>query len=163
MGHDSLRTYRNDSSVYKAVDQICEEIARKQANNADETNVKCVVSASHDHNADDIANDEPEIRLVNGIDFSMTEGVAFSSEDAFLNKMDLANCKQPLQLSELQYCNVLMKTQCGVKTVRCLKDSEAQISLIQRDLIKDVDAQVLGTVTIKGVICLLYTSPSPRD
>jgi len=28
-----------DSSVYKAVDQICEEIARKQANNADETNV----------------------------------------------------------------------------------------------------------------------------
>ena len=30
--------------------------------------------------------------------------------------------------------------------------SGAQISLIQRDLIKDVDAQVLGTVTIKGVI-----------
>ena len=45
-----------------------------------------------------------------------------------------------------------MKTECGVKTVRCLKDSGAQISLIQRDLIKDVDAQVLGTVTIKGVI-----------
>ena len=60
--------------------------------------------------------------------------------------------RQPLQLSELQYCNVLMKTECGVKTVRCLKDSEAQISLIQRDLIKDADAQVLGTVTIKGVI-----------
>ena len=39
-----------------------------------------------------------------------------------------------------------------MKTVRCLKDSGAQISLIQRDLIKDVDAQVLGTVTIKGVI-----------
>ena len=33
-----------------------------------------------------------------------------------------------------------------------MKDSEAQISLIQRDLIKHVDDQVLGTVTIKGVI-----------
>jgi len=39
-----------------------------------------------------------------------------------------------------------------VKSVRCLKDSGAQISLIQKDLIKDVDAQVLGTVTIKVVI-----------
>jgi len=48
----------------------------------------------------------------------MKEGVAFSSQDAFLDKMDLANCKQPLQLSELQYCSVLMKTQCGVKFVR---------------------------------------------
>jgi len=82
----------------------------------------------------------------------MKGGVAFSSEDAFLDKMDLANCKQPLQLLELQYCNVLMKTECGVKTVRCLKDSGAQISLIQRDPIKDVNAQVLGTVTIKDVI-----------
>ena len=33
-----------------------------------------------------------------------------------------------------------------------MKDSGAQISLIQKDLIKDVDAQVLGTVTITGVI-----------
>ena len=82
----------------------------------------------------------------------MKGGVAFSSEDAFVDKMDLANGKQPLQLSELQYCNVLMKTECGAKTVRCLKDSGAQISLIQKDLIKDVDARVLGTVTIKGVI-----------
>jgi len=56
--------------------------------------------------------------------------VALSSQDAFFDKMDLANCKQPLQLSELQYCNVLMKTECGVKSVRCLKDSGAQISLI---------------------------------
>jgi len=46
-----------------------------------------------------------------------------------------------------------MKTECGgVKSIRCLKDSGAQISLIQRDLLKDVDAQVLGTVTINGVI-----------
>jgi len=67
--------------------------------------------------------------------------------------LDLANCKQPLQLSELQYCNVLMKTECGgVKSVQCLKDSGTQISLILKALIKDVDAQVLGTVTIKGVI-----------
>jgi len=71
----------------------------------------------------------------------MKAGVAFSSQDAFLDKMDLANCKQLLQLSKLQYCNVLMKTKCGgVKFVRCLKDSGAQISLIQKDLFKDVDA-----------------------
>jgi len=58
-----------DSSIYEVADQICEEIARKQANNADETNVKCVVSALHDLNAGHIATDEPEIRLVNRIDF----------------------------------------------------------------------------------------------
>ena len=69
------------------------------------------------------------------------------------NSAPLESCKQPLQLSELQYCNVLMKTTCGdVKSVRCLKDSGAQISRIQKDLIKDVDPHVLGTVTIKGVI-----------
>jgi len=79
----------------------------------------------------------------------MKGGLAFSSEDAFVDKMDLANGKQPLQLSDLQYCNVLMKTECGVKTVRCLKDSGAQISLVQIDLIKDVNAQILGSVTIK--------------
>jgi len=100
-----------DSSIYEADDQICEEIARKQANNSDETNVKCVVSASHDHNASRITTDEPEIRLVNRIDFSMKGSVAFSSQDAFLDTMDLANCKQPLQLSELQYCNVLIKAE----------------------------------------------------
>ena len=33
-----------DSSVYRVADQICEEIARKQANNADKTDGKCVVS-----------------------------------------------------------------------------------------------------------------------
>jgi len=33
-----------------------------------------------------------------------------------------------------------------------LKDRGAQVSLIQKDLIKDADAQVLGAVTIKGVI-----------
>jgi len=141
-----------DNSVYEAADRICEEIARKQAICSDETVLKCVDGAMRDSNAGDMATDEPEIRLVNKIDFSMKGGVAFSSQDAFLDKMDLANCKQPLQLSELQYCNVLMKTECGVKTVRCLKDSGAQISLIQKDLIKDVDAQVLGTVAIKGVI-----------
>ena len=76
--------------------------------------------------------------------------MAFSSQDAFLDKMDLANCKQLLQLSKLQNCNVLMKTECGgVKFVRCLKDSGAQISLIRKDLFKDVDAQVLVTVAIK--------------
>ena len=39
-----------DSSIYEAVDQICEEIARKQANNADETSVKGVVGALDDSN-----------------------------------------------------------------------------------------------------------------
>jgi len=78
---------------------------------------------------------------VNQIDFSIKGGVAFTSEDAFVDQMDLANGKQLLQLYELQYCNVLMKTECGVNTVRCLKDSGAQISLIQKDLIKNVDAQ----------------------
>jgi len=68
--------------------------------------------------------------LVNQIDFSIKGGVAHrSSQHAFLDKMDLADCKQPLQLSELLYCNVLMKTECGAKTVLCLKDSGAQISL----------------------------------
>ena len=119
-----------DSSVYEAADRICEEIYRKQAICSDETLLKGVVSASHDHSAGHIATDEKEIRLVNRIDISIKAG-------AFLDKMDLANSKQPLELSELQYCNVFMKTECGVKTVRFLKDSGAQISLIQRDLIKD--------------------------
>ena len=94
-----------DSSVYEAADQICEEIARKQANNADETMVKCVVSASHDHNAGRITTGEPEIRLVNRIDFWMKGGVAFSSQDAFVDKVDLANCKQPFSC---QNCNIAM-------------------------------------------------------
>jgi len=115
-----------DSSVYRVADQICEEIARKQAKNADQTDVKCVVSALYDSNTGDVAKDETGTRLVNRVDFSLKGGVAFSSQDAFVDKMDLANCKQPLQLSELQYCNVLMKTECGgVKSVRCLKDSGA--------------------------------------
>ena len=46
------------------------KISRKQAICADETLLKGVVSASHDHNAGQIATDEPEIRLVNRIDFS---------------------------------------------------------------------------------------------
>jgi len=49
------------SSVYRVADQVCEEIARKQANNADETNVKCVVSALDDSNAGDVATDETGI------------------------------------------------------------------------------------------------------
>ena len=57
------------SSVYEATDRICEEIARKQANCSDETLLKGVVNASHDHSADHIATDEPEIRLVNQITF----------------------------------------------------------------------------------------------
>jgi len=123
-----------DSSIYEAADQICEETACKHANNADETDVKCVVSASHDANTGDVATDETRTRLVNRVDFSMKGGAALLSQYPFVDKMDLANCKQPLQLSELQYCNVLMKTVCGVKSVRCLKDSGAQISLIQKVL-----------------------------
>ena len=39
-----------------------------------------------------------------------------------------------------------------VKSIHCLEDSGAEISIIQKDLIKDVDAPVLGTATIRGVI-----------
>jgi len=42
----------------------------------------------------------------------MKGGVALFSQNAFLDKMDVANGKQHLQLSELQYCNVLMKSEC---------------------------------------------------
>ena len=52
----------SDSSVYRVADQICEEISRKQANNAYETSVKGVVGALDDSNAGNIATGEPEIR-----------------------------------------------------------------------------------------------------
>ena len=45
------------SSVYEAADRICEEISRKQAICSDETLLKGVVSASHDHNANHVATD----------------------------------------------------------------------------------------------------------
>ena len=67
-----------NSSVYEATDRICEEIARKHAICSDESLLKGVVYASHHHNADHIATDEPEIRLVNQIDFSIKGGVAFT-------------------------------------------------------------------------------------
>jgi len=92
-------------SVYRVADQICEEIARKEANNAYETGVKGVVGALDDSNAGHIATYQPKIRLVNRIDFSMKGGVAFSSQDAFPDKMDLANCKQ---LYSCQNCNISM-------------------------------------------------------
>ena len=91
-----------DSSVYEATDR---EISRKQAICSNETLLKGVVSASHDHIAGHIATDEPEIRLVNRIDFSIKGGVAFSSQDAFVDKVDLANCKQPFSC---QNCNIAM-------------------------------------------------------
>ena len=93
-----------DNSVYETADRICEQIARKQDICSEETVLKCVDGAMRDSNAGDI-------KLVNQIDFSIKRGVAFTSQDAFVDKMDLADCKQPLQLSELQYCNVLMKTE----------------------------------------------------
>jgi len=91
----------HDSSIFEAADQICEEIACKHANNADETDVKCVVSALHNSNTGDVTTGERKTRLVNRVDFSMKGGVALSNQDAFVDKMDLANCKQPLQLTEL--------------------------------------------------------------
>jgi len=36
------------------------------------------------------------------------------------------------------------------KPIHCLQDSGAEISIIQKGLIKDKDVPVLGTVTIKG-------------
>ena len=53
-----------DSSIYEAADQICEEIACKHANNADETDVKCVVSALHDANSGVVATGERGTRFM---------------------------------------------------------------------------------------------------
>ena len=83
-----------ESSIYEAADRICEEIARKQAICSDETILKGVVCASHDHNAGHVATDKTRTGLVNKVDFSMKGGVALSSQDdAFVDKMDMANSK----------------------------------------------------------------------
>ena len=58
----------SDSSVYEAADRICEEISRTQANNADETDLNCVVSALHDSNANHVATGETETMLVNRVE-----------------------------------------------------------------------------------------------
>jgi len=122
-----------DNNVYEAADRICEEIARKQAICSDETVLKCVDGAMRDSNAGHIATDETKARLVNKVDFSIKRGVALSSQDdAFVHRMDLANCKQPLQLSELQYCNVLMKTECGVKTAMFKRQWSSDIAYSER-------------------------------
>jgi len=94
-----------DSSIYEAADQICEEIARKRANNADGTDVTCVVSVSHDHNAGHIATDEPEIRLVNRIDFSMKWAWLFRVRTHFLTRWiwQIVN-----NLCSCQNCNIAM-------------------------------------------------------
>ena len=60
-----------DNSVYEATDRICEEISRKQASNAGGTEVKCEVSTSYGHDVGHGTTNEPEIRLVNQIDFSI--------------------------------------------------------------------------------------------
>jgi len=70
-----------DNSVYEAADRICEEIARRQANNADDTVLKCVITATHGSNTGDVATGETVTRLVNRVDFSITKGrVSFESE-----------------------------------------------------------------------------------
>jgi len=91
-----------DSSVYRVADQVCEEIARKHGNNADETNVKSVVSALHDHNAGHIATDEPETRLVNKVDFLMK---GFRVRTHFLTRWiwQIVN-----YLCSCQNCNIAM-------------------------------------------------------
>ena len=93
------------SSVYEAADRICEEIFRKQAICSDETLLKGVVSASHDHNAGHITTDEPEIRLVNGIDFSMKGGVDFRVRTHWLTRWiwQMVN-----NLYSCQNCNIAM-------------------------------------------------------
>ena len=85
----------------------------------------------------DVGTGKTGKRLVNRVDFSMKRGVALLSQDAFVDEVNLVNCKQPRQLSELHYCNVLIKLECdGVKSVRCLKDSGAQISLFRKISLK---------------------------
>jgi len=94
-----------DNSIYEAADQICEEIARKQANNADVTDVKGVVGALDDSNAGRITTDEPEIRLVNRIDFSMKGAWLFRVRTHFLTRWiwQIVN-----NLCSCQNCNTAM-------------------------------------------------------
>ena len=71
-----------DNSVYETADRICEQIARKQDICSEETVLKCVDGAMRDSNAGDITTNEPEIRLVNQIDFSIKGGRGSSIESA---------------------------------------------------------------------------------
>jgi len=67
----------------------------------------------HNTKTDNTVTYEPETRLVNRVDFLLERGITLSSQDTSeVDKMDLTNCKQPLKLSELLYCDVVMKTTC---------------------------------------------------
>jgi len=94
-----------DSSVYRVADQICKEIARKQANNADETDVKCVFSALYDSNTGDVTTNETGTRSVNEVDFSMKGAWLFQVRTHFLTRWiwQIVN-----NLYICQNCNIAM-------------------------------------------------------
>ena len=99
-----------DSSIYEAADQICEEIARKHAtskhaNNADETDVKCVVSALHDANTGDVTTSERKTRIVNRVDFLMKGAWLFRVRMHLLTRWiwQIVN-----NLCSCQNCNIAM-------------------------------------------------------
>ena len=93
------------SSVYRVADRVCEDIARKQANNADETDVKCVVSALDDSNVGNAATDETGISLVNRVDFLMKKAWLFRARMHFLTRWfwQIVN-----NLCSCQNCNIAM-------------------------------------------------------
>ena len=106
----------------------------------------------------DVADGPSRATSINKIDI-LSEDAALSTTNATCDDGTKhassfeSNTKSPLQLSKLHYCDVLMKiTDEEVKSIHCLEDSSAEISIIQKDLIKGVYAPVLGTVTVKRVI-----------
>jgi len=85
--------------------KFAKKLLAKQANKADETDVKCVVSALYDSNTGDAATDETGTRLVNSVDFSMKGSVALSSQDVLLIRLiwQIIN-----SLYSCQNCNIAM-------------------------------------------------------
>ena len=151
-----------DPAVYLEADRICEEISRKQAMR-EELASRSVTSESVDDSVTTETVDAVVVpshaTLINKIDILPKDSVALSTGNASCDDKTkhassfVSNSKAPLQLSELHYCDIWVKTADeGAKSVHCLQDSGAEISIIQRDLIKDMDVPVLGTVTIRGVI-----------
>jgi len=151
-----------DPAVYLEADRICEEISRKQAMR-EELASRSVINESVDDSATAGTADTVAVpsrtTLVNKIDILSKESEALSTGNASCDDKTkhassfMSDSKAPLHLSELHYCDTLVKTADEeAKSVHCLQDSGAEISIIQKDLIKRMDVPILGTVTITGVI-----------
>ena len=133
-----------DHTVYLEADRIC-EIARKQAMR-EELNSLSVVNESVDNpiTSDsaamaDVADVPLRATSINKIDI-LSEDAALTTADAMCDggtkhvTSSEPDTKSPLQLLKLHYCDVLMKiTDEKVKSIHCLEDSGAEISIIQKD------------------------------